>query len=165
MNQPAKPVWSAYNYKMDHISVISHQPGFASAPCTWMAINGTPIEQWCAEAFGFPDAALLGLAQMWLVDEAEADLALTRITPGEEGTSTIVPILVCSDDMDLACTVVVVEQLVTGGTVQWLRWGLSASTGLQTGISTNWESSPKSPLAVFDRKEFDGCLQGFGRPS
>jgi len=59
-----------------------------------MAINGTPIEQWCAGAFGFPDAALLGLAQ-----------------------------------------------------------------------TTKWESSPKSPLAVFDRNEFDDCLQGFGRPS
>jgi hypothetical protein len=146
---------------MDHIRAISHQAGFSKSPCAWIAINGIPIEKWCAEEFDYPDAVRLGLAQRWLYDEDEEKLAWSRITPGAENSSTIVPLLVCSDDMDFACTVLVVEQLIADGTVQWLRWGFSASAGLEVGISTIWETPKKIPLATFDRKEFDECLQSF----
>jgi len=148
---------------MDHISAIRHQAGFATSPCTWIAINEKPIEQWCAEEFDYPDAASLGLAQIWLLHDDEDKLAWARITPGEENSSTIVPILVCSDDMDFDCIVIVVEQLIVNETVQWLRWGFSVSGGLEVGISTRWVTSKKTPLATFDRKEFDDCLLDFKR--
>lgn len=150
---------------MDHISTINHQPGFAKAPCTWIAMNGTPIDKWCAEAFAYPDAITLGLAQMWLVDEDEDRLAYSRLTPGEENSSTIVPNLVCSDDVDLSCTVIVVEQLISNQTVQWLRWGFSASWGMAVGISTKWERPQKTPLAIFEREEFEACVRSFDRSS
>jgi len=146
---------------MDHISAVKHQAGFANSPCAWIAINGTPIEKWCAETFNYPDANSLGLAQIWLLDEEEDKLAWSRITPSEDESSTVVPILVCSDDMDFDCIVLVVEQLIIKDTVQWLRWGFSASSGLEVGISTKWQRSTKSPLATFDRNEFEDCLNKF----
>ena len=42
-----------------------------------------------------PDQFGLGLAQIWLPDDEEHNLkAWSRITPGEDGSSTIEPILV-----------------------------------------------------------------------
>jgi hypothetical protein len=146
---------------MNQISAVKYQAGFSKSPCAWIAINGAPIEKWCAEIFNYPDAISLGLAQIWLLDEEEDKLAWSRITPGEDESSTIVPILVCSDDMDFDCIVLVVEQLVSKDTVQWLRWGFSASSGLEVGISTKWQASTMSPLAIFDRNEFEECLKNF----
>ena len=146
---------------MDNISAVKYQAGFANSPCAWISINGAPIEKWCAETFNYPDANSLGLAQIWLLDDDEYNLAWSRITPGEDESSTIVPILVCSDDMNFNCIVLVVEQLIINGTVQWLRWGFSASSSLEVGISTKWETPTKSPLATFDRNEFDDCLKNF----
>lgn len=146
---------------MDHIAAIKYQANFSNSSCAWMAVNGTPIEKWCAETFNYPDANTLGLAQIWLLDDEEDKLAWARITPGEDESSTIVPILVCSDDMDFDCTVLVVEQLIAKDTVQWLRWGFSVSGGLEVGVSTKWQASAKSPLAIFDHSEFDDCLRNF----
>lgn len=146
---------------MDQISAVKHQAGFSKSPCAWIAINGTPIEKWCAEIFNYPDAISLGLAQIWLLDEEEDKIAWSRITPGEDESSTIVPILVCSDDMDFDCIVLVVEQLVSKNMIQWLRWGFSTSSGVEVGISTKWQTSVKSPLATFHRNEFDECLKNF----
>jgi hypothetical protein len=36
---------------------------------------------------------------MWLLDEEEDALAKRRFAPAEDGTSTLVPLLVCGDDM------------------------------------------------------------------
>lgn len=146
---------------MDQITAITHQAGFASAPCAWLAINGIPIEKWWATELDHADAVSLGLAQIWLLDEEEDKLAWSRIMPGVENSSTVVPILVCSDDMDFDCTVIVVEQKIVEDTVQWLRWGFSASGGLQVGISTIWEHPKSVPFAAFDRKEFETSLQNF----
>jgi hypothetical protein len=148
---------------MNHINAIVHQPGFARSECAWIGVDGKPIEKWFAEEFDNPDATTLGLAQVWLHNEDEERLAWSRIVPGLENSSTIVPILVCSDDMDFACTVLVVEQLVTNGTVQWVRWGYSVSSNTEVGISTEWVRPTKAPLATFDRNEFEDCLRSFGQ--
>lgn len=146
---------------MDRISAITYRAGFSKSPCAWITINETPIEQWCAERFDCSDALSMGLAQIWLLNDKDEQLAWSRITPGEAGVSTIVPILVCSDDMDFNCTVIVIEQLVSDDTVQWIRWGFSASLGLEVGISTKWKSNSNWPLAVFNRDEFENCLVAF----
>lgn len=148
---------------MNHISLLQHQPVFSRAPCAWIAIDGVPVEHWFAAQSDNPDAITLGFAPMWLHNPEEEELAWSRLVPGEENSSTVVPILVCSDDMDLHCTVVVVEQLVTSDTVQWVRWGYSSSIGVEVGISTRWGQATSTPLALFDRAEFDTCVRTFGR--
>lgn len=63
----------------------------------------------------------LGLSLMRLIDGDDLALAIRRLHAGEDGTSTLVPLLVCCDDMDFDCTEVMAEQVVEGDTIQWLR--------------------------------------------
>lgn len=50
-------------------------------------------------------------------------MAWRRILPGENQT-TICPILVCPDDNDFSCTLIVAEIRNCGNTIQWKRVGL-----------------------------------------
>lgn len=136
---------------LHHIRAICHQASFSKSSCAWLAIDEVPIEQWLACHIDHPEASRLGLSLMWLLDEEEDAAAARRFVPGEDGTSTLVPLLVCSDDMDFDCTVLMTEQVIEGSILHWRRFGWSASGGLEVGISTRWitDSKPVS-FAVSD---------------
>lgn len=142
---------------LHRIDAIYHQAKFSRSSCAWLTIDGVAIEQWLSTHLKEPDVAMLGLSLMWLLDEEEDALAKRRFIPGEDGTSTIVPLLVCSDDMDFDCTVLVAEQVVEGETVRWTRFGWSASGKLEVGISTRWniDSQPVS----FSLASFNAALE------
>jgi hypothetical protein len=95
---------------------------------------------------------------MWLTDEHEQELADRRFAPGEDGTSTLVPLLVCSDDMDFDCTVLMAEQVIEGDTIQWKRFGWSASGGLEVGVFTRWITG--SEPVTFALNDFNNALEG-----
>ena len=139
------------------ISSVFHQAVFASGPCAWLAIDGIPLERWLADHLQQPQVAQHALSLMWLHREEEEAIAVRRLTPEEDGTSTLVPLLVCSSDMDLGCSVLVVEQLVEGDTVQWCRFGWSVSGGVEVGISTRWikDCGP----VIFTLSEFNQALR------
>lgn len=152
----------AKRYLMLHtIQAISHQALFSKSSCAWLAIDGLPIEQWLAHHNGHPDCSLLGLSLMWLLDEEEDALAARRFAPGEDGTSTLVPLLVCSDDMDFDCIVLMTEQVVEGDILHWQRFGWSASAGLDVGASTRW--IPGSKPVSFMVREFEQALSEMKR--
>lgn len=141
------------------IHAARHQTGFSRSPCPWLIIDDVAIEQWLASHLNDPHVAKLGLSLIWLLDEDEDALAKRRFNPGEDGTSTLVPLLVCSDDMDFDCTVLMAEQIVEGDTLHWRRFGWSASGKLEVGITTRWisESQPVS----FALGDFRAALEGF----
>lgn len=141
------------------ISAAYHRPGFARSACAWLMIDGIGIEQWLSTHLEWSDVARLGLSLIWLIDEDEDALANRRIIPAEDGSSTIVPLLVCSDDMNFDCIVVVVEQVIDADTVHWRRFGRSISDNLEVGISTKWiaESKPVS----FALEDFQNALEQF----
>lgn len=141
------------------ISADSHQADFASGACAWLTINGIPLERWLADHLEQPGVAQHALSLIWLFREEEEALAVRRFTPGEDGTSTLVPLLVCSSDMDLGCSVLVVEQLVEGETLRWCRFGWSVSGGAEVGISTRWIEDCR-PVS-FALSEFNQALQDF----
>ncbi|MFX9532959.1 hypothetical protein ABTO68_20405, partial [Acinetobacter baumannii] len=67
-------------------------------------------------------------AQGWLYDY-DSELALSNawklLKPEvykNGAVSTVVPILICSDDLDLACSVIMVEQVVSADQVIWARF-------------------------------------------
>ena len=129
---------------MSHrITALCHQAGFSKGPCAWLAIDGVPIERWLANHLEDPDTERLALSLMWLLDEEEDALAERRFNPADDGTSTLVPVLVCSDDMDFDCIVLMTEQVIEGDTVHWRRFGWSASGGLEVGVSTKWIAGSK----------------------
>jgi hypothetical protein len=135
-----------------------HQADFSKSPCAWLAINDVPIERWLANHLENPDTAKLGLSLMWLLDEQEDELAERRFIPAEDGTSTLVPLLVCSDDMDFDCIVLMTEQVVEGDTVHWNRFGWSASGGLEVGVSTRWIRDSKR--VSFALNDFSDAISG-----
>lgn len=75
-------------------------------------IDGIGIEQWLSTHLEWSYVASLGLSLIWLIDEDEDAVANRRILPAEDGSSTIVPLLVCSDDMNFDCIVLVADSAV-----------------------------------------------------
>lgn len=141
------------------ISAAYYRPGFARSACAWLMIDGIGIEQWLSTHLEWSDVARLGLSLIWLIDEDEDALANRRIIPAEDGSSTIVPLLVCSDDMNFDCIVLVAEQVIEGDTVHWRRFGCSISDKLEVGISTKWIAESK-PIS-FALEDFQNALEQF----
>jgi hypothetical protein len=141
------------------INAALHQAKSARSACAWLLIDGVGIEQWLAEHLDYEEAAMLGLSLIWLIHEEEQALAKRRWTPGEDGTSTLLPLLVCSDDMDFDCTVLMVEQVVADGLITWERFGMSVSSGLEVGIQTRWMTDCE-PVS-FAAADFQQALEDF----
>ncbi|QNM94761.1 hypothetical protein [Chitinimonas koreensis] len=135
------------------IAARMHRSTYATTPHPVLAIDGTPLDVWLQSQTG--EADILGLvpAQGWLVDETELALAWRRIEPGQEGCSTIVPLLICPDDADFSCTTVVVEQELRSDEVVWHRFGYAADLPRdQVGATVRWfrhDSALRFPRAEF----------------
>jgi hypothetical protein len=142
------------------IEAVKHKSKFATGYCSWISIDGNPIEYWFNEKIE-EETLGLALAQIWLINEDEDKLAWERINQLEDGTTTIVPVLVCSDDMDFACNVVVVEQTIKDGIVEWARAGQSISTDMQVGATVQWYSINGEYLARFKLDDFEFALVKF----
>ncbi|HEY9839260.1 MAG: hypothetical protein ACAI44_27895 [Candidatus Sericytochromatia bacterium] len=139
------------------ISIAFFQTRFAGEPHPVLAIDGLSLDLWLAQHLS--DSSIEGLvpAQKWLEGEYELDLAWRRISPAEPGLSTIVPLLVCPDDQDLACSVIVAEQETTESTVIWRRFGYALDQdGDQVGARVRWFD--KAGLTGFDKAEFLAAL-------
>lgn len=151
---------------MNTISTIISKPKFASIEQPVLAIDGVPVYQWVNsqifDADGNDDTHTLVPAQTWLYDEDESRIAWELLEPTHEG-STVAPLLVCPDDMDLNCTVVVVEQIVDKQTVEWRRFGLSINHINSVVTSVRWSESGQ--CAIFDRTQFEEAFLDFKRLS
>jgi hypothetical protein len=151
---------------MNSISTIISKPRFASIEQPVLAIDGVPVYQWVNsqifDADGNDDTHTLVPAQTWLYDEDESRIAWELLEPTHEG-STVAPLLVCPDDMDLNCTVVVVEQIVDKQTVEWRRFGLSINHINSVVTSVRWSESEQ--CAIFDRTQFEEAVLDFKRLS
>lgn len=141
------------------ITAAHHRAKFSRNACAWLMVDGIGIEQWIAQHLEYELGAMLGLSLIWLLDEEEEALAKRRFAPGEDDTSTLVPLLVCGDDMDFDCTVLMVEQVVANGVVTWARFGLSVSGGLEVGVQTRWMEGCK-PVS-FAVSDFQRALRHF----
>ena len=144
---------------MSSIEAVMYQSQCASAPHPVFAVNGASLEVWLNGVLQQPEFLGLVPAQGWLIDDEEFGWAWQSISSVEPGTSTIVPVLVCGDDVDLSCSVVVVEQEIEAETVTWRRFGYSRSGGKESGITTQW--FPGIPSLAFNRHEFQNALNTF----
>jgi len=151
---------------MNTISTIISKPKFASTEQPVLAIDGVPVYQWVKsqifDSDGNDDTHTLVPAQTWLYDEDESRIAWELLEPTHEG-ATVAPLLVCPDDMDLNCTVVVVEQIVDKKTVEWRRFGLSINH--INGVVTSVRWSELEQRAIFDRTQFEEAFLDFKRLS
>jgi hypothetical protein len=92
----------------------------------------------------------------WLTDKGERELVRERMWP-RVGERWIVPLLVCPDDLDFSCTLVVAEVSSTEEEVTWERIGLDTRSSLEVS-EVDW-------LAVapqrFQRGEYLECVESF----
>ncbi len=139
------------------ISVAMYQSQFSNAPHPVLTIDGISLDVWLNMKTTEQDVLDLVPAQDWLSDRKDLVLAWQRITPNAETHSTIVPLLICPDDLDFYCTVVVVEQEVTDGQVIWHRFGFASDMpGEQFGTSVTWFKINAS--AIFQKEQFTNAL-------
>lgn len=151
---------------MNTIDAGMHRSRCAKAPHPVLLIDGTPLEMWAkgiisSDAFGTDSTDTLVPAQGWLIDESDLQNAWYLLEPKDQNSSTIVPVLICPDDMDMSCTVAVVEQQVDTQKVSWLRIG--RATDVRNGIVVSVEWEMPSQKAVFDKAAFRAAVDELKR--
>jgi hypothetical protein len=115
----------------------------------------------------YPDHMFKGLIPT-LVDkmenEAEKAIVWKRILPGEDETA-ICPILMCPDDNDFSCTLIVAEIRLSGDLVIWERIGIDKTMDMdaeKVGSVVEWLD--KFGKLVFLRQDYLSMLENFDEP-
>jgi hypothetical protein len=147
---------------MANITAAMHRSEHATAEHPVLLIDGSPLDVWLNQHTAEKDASDLVPAQGWLVDEKDLALAWRRLAAVAEDASIFVPLLICPDDVDFSCTVVVVEQEVRGDKVIWHRFGYDRSlAGDQVGTCIKWFDANTS--VSFHRPEFVAAVSELRR--
>ncbi|MDQ0901259.1 hypothetical protein [Paenibacillus sp. V4I7] len=117
----------------------------------------------------YPDNLYLGLIPTitdWIHLKEEVELVISRFYSNQE--KVILPILMCPDDCDLICTIIVAEVITTDNQVIWHRLGVDSS---KLGIPYNYELIGTEvkwldlvPEMKFNRKIYIENLKSIYRP-
>jgi hypothetical protein len=98
---------------MNSISATMYRSKFARAAHPVLTVDSIALGSWIKgviyDGTGVDTTDGLVPAQGWLTDENHSRHAWQILEPAAEDCSTIVPLLVCADDLDLSCTVAVVS--------------------------------------------------------
>ncbi|TDM66606.1 hypothetical protein C5B72_03635 [Acinetobacter sp. KU 011TH] len=131
-------------------------------PFPILAIDNIPLNIWVDQNISIIDGTeTLVPAQGWLYDydsELALSNALKLLKPQayeNVAISTVVPILICPDDLDLVCNVVMVEQVVSADKVLWTRFGYAFNHIHDVVTSVVWEITTSTPHLRFPLNEFE----------
>lgn len=97
----------------------------------------------------------------WMESEEEKKIVWERIFP-KEGSVSICPILMCPDDNDFSCTVIVAEIINKGGIISWLRIGIDKTkewNAEKVGSDVEWFD--KIDKLNFNISDYTIMLQNF----
>ncbi|WP_089681516.1 hypothetical protein [Catalinimonas alkaloidigena] len=97
----------------------------------------------------------------WLENEEERRVTWSRVLP-EDGHCAVAPILMCPDDCDFTCTVIVVEINHSNDIITWQRIGRDISFSTipeKIGTAVEWFDLPQYR---FERSAYQTCLKLFG---
>lgn len=109
----------------------------------------------------YPDLLFLGLIPVmteWLNTDEEKSVARTRYLSSRNGE--ILPILMCPDDCDFYCTLLVAEVVAEGEEIVWKRIGQDKSDlskGVQN-LGENVEWLELVPVMRFRREDYVKAL-------
>lgn len=123
-------------------------------------VDDIRLDKWLASKLD--DKNYIGLIPAWLgwllnPKEQKYVWVTTKLCKTK---TTIVPILICPDDLDFSCTVVVCEVKYADTSVQWARVGLDR-TGFPTYIGKDIDWLENVPSLHFLRKQYEDCINGF----
>ncbi len=96
----------------------------------------------------------------WLDEENERKF-VWESAKLEENVSKIFPILMCPDDCDFSCTIILAEVFSNGDSIYWKRIGLDARENIldSFGSKVKWINNIGS--FVFRKNEYIRCLKIF----
>jgi hypothetical protein len=144
---------------MNDITVRKLKTEFVEKEHLSILIDDTPLDLLIADEDENGELHSVGLVPSlldWMTDEKERKVTWDRILP-EEGKKTIAPILMCPDDCDLICTVVVAEVETRGNAVIWRRIGLDygdkAGKPEKVGKEVEWLELPSFTFPLADYKK------------
>ena len=149
---------------MNSIVAERQRSRYVPEPHLVLVIDGLPLDSRVAKAAGDDVKGLVPTLLDWLEDDSEQRTVWDRILP-KNGETTIAPVLMCPDDLDLVCTTVVAEARTTRNEVRWDRLGLLLDilkdNGDDTGPNVDWFDDI-GPF-VFDREQYGAALDCFKR--
>ncbi|MES2793836.1 MAG: hypothetical protein V4719_29760 [Planctomycetota bacterium] len=150
---------------MNQIAAIEAISKYANAPHTVITIDDVPLDVLLNRAH--PDRIPLGLVPTlldWLTNPVERALVWNRFLPAN-GNSTSAPILMCPDDCDLICTIVIAEIITESSLVWWYRIGIDRSDSddmpISVGTTVDWLEGV-GPFC-FNRSDYQRCVEAFKR--
>jgi hypothetical protein len=147
---------------MNSIRAAMHQTRFASEPHLMIFVDGAPLCELLEKVA--PDLQPAGLVPAWLgwmTDDREQAVAWERMVPPISG-KVRVPILVCPDDLDFSCSLVIADLEAVPDRILWSRIGLDAtksSDPAQVGEEVRWFEG--MPVLAFKRDEYEACVKAF----
>ncbi|SNB80063.1 hypothetical protein SAMN02745900_03613 [Pseudomonas sp. URIL14HWK12:I8] len=140
------------------LSITSHKSKHSLGFYPTFAVDGVPLEVWLPQHNREAELHLVS-AHSGLNDDDGTDLIWDRIYSTAPGWETLVPLLVCPDDLDLTCTVIVAEQRADEHHVQWRRFGLLKDLITSQSPAVGWYDS--IPNLTFERSCFESVLDAF----
>lgn len=143
------------------IRTAAYQSKFCDEPHLNLWIGNEPLQEWLhRHAPGFDLENLVPAWLGWLESEDEQQLVWDRVWPFV-GKTQIVPLLVCPDDLDLSCTLLLAEVSSTEDEVVWERLGLDSSPSRGSGEIGAQVAWFDIPAQRFQREEYLECVRSF----
>lgn len=123
-------------------------------------IDDIRFDKWLSNKLGNEDFLnLIPTWLGWLVNPEEQEYIWNKTCLCKR-EKVILPILVCPDDLDFSCTVIVCEVQFNVSVVQWLKIGID-KTGFPTYIGETIEWFENIPPLEFLRSQYEECLNKF----
>jgi hypothetical protein len=123
-------------------------------------IDGIRFDKWLSNKLTNEDYLnLIPTWLGWLLNPKEQEYVWAKIRLCET-EKVILPILVCPDDLDFSCTVIVCEVQYMDDAVQWKRIGID-KTNFPNYIGEVIEWFQKVPLLEFSRQQYEACIDKF----
>jgi len=142
---------------MNSIKAITYKSKFANEPHLVLAIDGKPLDEFLVEKLG--DDNFIGLVPSisWLQLDDEREFSINKLIKNVD-SSKVVPLLVCPDDQDFSCTVIVAETEIQDTNIIWNRLGGDQTPNqnpIQIELEVDWFSNI-GPMK-FDLKQYIEC--------
>lgn len=126
-------------------------------------VDGEPFRQFFEnQSTGHSILGLVPTWLNWMIDEREQEIVHARMIP-TIGSSRV-PILMCPDDLDFSCSLVVADVLATEHEVHWNRIGYEKGQSIDpndVGNDVRWIEE-FTPLH-FRRSDYETCVRAFLR--
>jgi hypothetical protein len=123
---------------MNIIKAVNRTSKYCNSPHLVITLDGNPLDEIIYAATQDDlNLGLISALDRCFSNPADSELAWNRILP-QDGQTSVAPILVCPDDLDFHCTVVVALVTATPETIQWSKLGFDLSLERPT-------SDPDSP--------------------